>query len=404
MELGRRIGERAQGMQVRLYSNHPFPWRSDGGARDAFEREALRELTARPERPFFRFEHVDGRPVLRYATADRMRAGCVPCHNSHPSSPRTDWKIGDVRGVLEIVRPLDRATSQARTGLHETFVLMSGMAVLAVFGLGLGIGRLRRANTELTQTLQSLKESIGKVALQRDELAHVARVAALGELTAAIAHELNQPLAAISANAQATRRVLASGRQPDDLDEVLDDIVSDAGRAGGLIRRLRDLLRRRQLERIPLDVNQALLDIESIALTETRRHEARLVLQLAPGLPPVAGDAVQLQQVVLNLVRNASEAMAGTPPEDREIVVRTYAETPEEITVAVEDAGPPVDADTLEAMFRPFHTTKPDGLGMGLPISRSIIEAHGGRIWSAPGPHGLVVRFTLPATREPSAA
>ena len=239
---------------------------------------------------------------------------------------------------------------------------------------------------------------------QRDELTHMARVGALGQLTAALAHELNQPLAAIRANAQATRRLLAAGRQPDDLDEVLGDIADDAARAGDLIRRLRDLLRRREMEKIPLDVNQALQDVEPIALTEARLHEARLVLQLAPALPRVAGDAVQLQQVLLNLVRNASEAMAETPPEDREIVVRTYAETPEELTVAVEDAGPPVEEATLEAMFTPFHTTKAEGLGMGLAISRSIVEAHGGRLWASRRPErGLVVRFTLPAQRETAA-
>ena len=229
----------------------------------------------------------------------------------------------------------------------------------------------------------------------------MARVAALGELTAALAHELNQPLAAIQANAQATRRLLAAGQQPDDLDEVLGDIVSDATRAADLIRRLRDLLRRRELEKILLDVNEALQDVESIALTEARRHEARLVLRLAPGLPRVAGDAVQLQQVLLNLVRNASEAMDKTPPEDREIVVRSYADTPAELVVSVEDAGPPIDAATLDSMFTPFHTTKPEGLGMGLAISRSIVEAHGGRLWAARRVRrGLVVRFTLPTPRE----
>jgi signal transduction histidine kinase len=402
MELGRRIGEGTPGMRVRLYSDRPFPWRADGGPRDAFEAEALRRLTASPERPFYRFEVVDGRPSLRYATADRMRAACVPCHNSHPDSPRRDWKVGDVRGVLEVITPLDRVAARTRTGLQETLLLMSAMAVLAVSGLGLGIGRLRRTNTELMQALQSLGASREQIELQRDELAHVARVGALGQLTAALAHELNQPLAAIRANAQATRRLLAAGRRPDDLDEALGDIASDAARAADLIRRLRDLLRRREMEKIPVDVNRVIQDVEPIALPEARRHEARLALRLAPDLPRVAGDAVQLQQVLLNLVRNAGEAMTSTPVERREIVVRTSAGTEAEVTVAVEDAGPPVDPATLGAMFTPFHSTKPEGLGMGLAISRSIVEAHGGRLWAERREAGgLAVRFTLPATREP---
>lgn len=171
-------------------------------------------LRARPERPFFRFEVVDGHPSLRYATADRMRAACVSCHNTHPDSPRTNWAVGDVRGVLEIIRPLDRAVAQTRVGLRATFALMAGMGVLAVSGLALGIGRLRRSNTELAATLQGLRESMKQVDLQRDELTHVGRVAALGELTAALAHELNQPLAAIRANAQATQRTSSTSPSP----------------------------------------------------------------------------------------------------------------------------------------------------------------------------------------------
>ena len=248
------------------------------------------------------------------------------------------------------------------------------------------------------------RESEESARRRQDELAHVARVAALGELTAALAHELNQPLAAIRANAQATQRLLAAGRKLDDLDEILRDIVRDAIRAGDLILRLRNLLRRRAIEKVPLDVNQVIVDVESIARAEVARHDARLVLQLAATVPLTSGDAVQLQQVLLNLVRNAAEAMVGIAPELRDVVVRTAAETPEELAVSVEDVGPRIDDATLQNMFQPFHTTKPDGLGMGLAISRSIIEAHGGRLSAERRPEeGLVLQFSLPAEREQSA-
>ena len=125
MELSERISKQSTGMQARLYSDFPFPWRKEGGPRDDFEREAIRQLRQFPDQPFYRFEDFQGRQSLRYAVADRMEAGCVSCHNTHPDSPKTDWKLGDVRGVLEIIRPLDSIIAQTRAGLRETFALMA---------------------------------------------------------------------------------------------------------------------------------------------------------------------------------------------------------------------------------------------------------------------------------------
>jgi len=236
---------------------------------------------------------------------------------------------------------------------------------------------------------------------QRDDLAHMARVAALGELTTALAHELNQPLAAIHTNAQATRRLLAAGRAPGDLDEVLGDIVAAAGRAADLIRRLRNLLRRRQLEKVPFEMNEMLRDVQPFLSAEAQRHGCRLTCYLAAGLPRVAGDAVQLQQVLLNLVKNAAEAMGTVATGQREVVVRTADLGDGQVTVSVEDSGPPIDDAALATMYSPFHTTKAGGLGMGLAISRSIVEAHAGRLWAEPRREGgLAVRFALPASRE----
>jgi len=126
MELGRRIGEHGTGMRVKLYSDYPFPSRKDRPPMDSFEKEALVRLRAAPDSPFFRVESVDGRLFLRYATADRMRPACVSCQNTHPASPKKDWKNGDVRGVLQIMRPLDRARTQTAAGLRDTFILMGG--------------------------------------------------------------------------------------------------------------------------------------------------------------------------------------------------------------------------------------------------------------------------------------
>jgi signal transduction histidine kinase len=151
IEFGKHIGDKSPGMQIRLYSEYPFPFRKDGGARDDFEREALVQLRKQPDKPFFRFENFQGRPSLRYGTAVQLKAGCVSCHNTHPESPKTDWKVGDVRGVQEIIRPLDSAVAQTRAGLQGTFVVLATMGLFGLGGLGLVIGRMRQTSAELEQ-------------------------------------------------------------------------------------------------------------------------------------------------------------------------------------------------------------------------------------------------------------
>ena len=149
IEFGKHVSKKGSGMLVRLYSDHPFPFRKDGGARDDFEKEALLQLRKQPDKPFFRFEDYQGRPSLRYGTAVPMKAGCVACHNTHPESPKTDWKVGDVRGVQEIIRPLDGAAAETRAGWQGTFILLAAMGFLGLSGLALAIGRMRRSSTEL---------------------------------------------------------------------------------------------------------------------------------------------------------------------------------------------------------------------------------------------------------------
>jgi C4-dicarboxylate-specific signal transduction histidine kinase len=281
----------------------------------------------------------------------------------------------------------------------------------------IGLAAVRRARHWTSQEIQRLR-LVGEIIMdalvhreaqeaarhQRDELAHLARVVALGELTAALAHELNQPLAAIRTNAEALELFVAQGKPIGHLDSALADIIGDATRAGSLIRRLHDLLRRRQMARVALDINRTILDVRPIIITDARRHGVGVTFRLAPDLPRVWGDTVQLQQVVLNLVRNAAEAMAGAAADTGEIAVSTSrAPTAGQIMVSVDDAGPAIDDATFQLLFAPFQTTKPEGLGMGLAISRSIIQAHGGHLWAERRPEGgLAARFTIPA-RTPEA-
>jgi signal transduction histidine kinase/integral membrane sensor domain MASE1 len=238
----------------------------------------------------------------------------------------------------------------------------------------------------------------------RQELAHFTRVSTMGELTASLAHELNQPLTGILTNAQAARRFLQM-RPPDlgELDGALTDIIEDDRRAGEVIQRLRDLLRKGEFQRLSLDLNALIEDIVKLLSSDAIIRNARMTLDLYPGLPPVTGDRVQLQQVVLNLLVNAMEAMDDGKRTEQRLTVRTALADSRLVIVSVEDGGPGLGTDAEEQVFDPFYTTKREGMGMGLPIARSIINAHGGAIWAMNNPTGgATFHFTLPRAAPPA--
>jgi C4-dicarboxylate-specific signal transduction histidine kinase len=233
-------------------------------------------------------------------------------------------------------------------------------------------------------------------------LAHVTRVTALGELTASIAHEVNQPLAAIVTNGDAGLRWL--DREVPQLDEVrsaVERIIDSAKLAGEVIARLRALSRKTTSEKIRLDINEVVNEVLSLIRREISVHQVWVRLDLASSLLSVFGDRVQLQQVVLNLLVNSIQAMALVDDRPRELLIRSRAYNSEHVLVEVRDSGVGVDPEHAGRLFNAFFTTKADGMGMGLSICRSIIEAHGGRIWASPnaGP-GTIFQFTLPALRS----
>jgi PAS domain S-box-containing protein len=242
------------------------------------------------------------------------------------------------------------------------------------------------------------KQAELEVQQQRQLLTHLTRVATLGELSGALAHELNQPLTAILSNAQAAQRLLA--REPVQLDEVreiLDDIAAEDRRAGEVIRRLRALLRRGETPRQPLDVNEVTGDVLRLARSELVAHGVSVTTQLAPGLPPVQGDRVGLQQVLLNLIINACDAMRLDAPARRQLTVVTEPEGQVAVRIAIADRGPGLPLDTAERVFEPFFTTKEHGLGLGLVICRSIVATHGGRLVASNNAEGgATFSFVLP--------
>ena len=242
------------------------------------------------------------------------------------------------------------------------------------------------------------KQAEQRIEDQRNELAHVTRVAAIGQLASSLAHELNQPLGAILRNAEAGELFL---QEPSpDLDElraILADIRKDDQRAGELIDRVRDLIKDRHPVRSSLDLNLLVGNVAALVRPDVEKRRVRLTLETDPALPPIHGDRVQLQQVLLNLLLNAMDALDGESAERRLVTVRVrLVGATAEVTVS--DTGHGIAADKLSRVFEPFFSSKPDGLGMGLAISRNIIEAHGGRLWAENNEAGgATLTIALPA-------
>ena len=252
--------------------------------------------------------------------------------------------------------------------------------------------------TERKQAEQAVRESERRYHEAQMELAHVNRVATIGQLSASIAHEVNQPLSGIVTNASTLARMLAA--DPPNVAGALETArraVRDANRASDIIARLRALFAKKETSNDLVDVNEASNEIISLSQREFQSSGVVVRAEFTENLLPVKGDRVQLQQVLLNLIRNGLDAMSTVDHHQRQLTITTAKADPDNISVAVRDSGPGVAPENLERIFDAFYTTKPEGLGMGLSICRTIIEAHGGRLWAtAANPQGTILQFTLP--------
>jgi len=233
----------------------------------------------------------------------------------------------------------------------------------------------------------------------QSELAHANRVATMGQLTASIAHEIKQPIAAASTNAGAALRFLE--RSPPDVAEVraaLTRILNETGRTNDVVDRIGSLIKKAPRRKEVVDLNAAILEVTALTRSEAVKTGVTVGTQLAGELPRIQCDRVQLQQVMLNLIVNAIQSMSGVEDGNRELHISTVSIEPEGVCVAVRDTGHGLRPESLPRLFEPFYTTKPDGMGMGLSICRSIIEAHGGRLWATRcEPRGALFQFTIPA-------
>jgi len=262
--------------------------------------------------------------------------------------------------------------------------------------------RVEERTAELRQANDTLRERGEALQKVQTELAHVSRVMTLGELTASIAHEVNQPLAAIVTNGNACLRWLG-GATPNlgEARQAVERIIKDSYRASEVISRIRTLVKKTPPRSDLIDLNEVITEVFALAQSEVRRNRVSLQPQLSADLPRVRGDRVQLQQVILNLIINGLESIAKSKDGTRELAVRSDRDKANNVVIAVSDSGEGLDTANTDRVFDAFFTTKPDGMGMGLAISRTIIESHGGRLWAtANSPRGAVFQFSLPVDAE----
>jgi len=305
----------------------------------------------------------------------------------HVRAANNDGVWNDTGASLAFtVQPYFWQTTWFRAAVVLLFIGGSGGVVWAA-----SRSRHRRELAELERTR-----------VQQGELAHLSRVTMLGELSGSLAHELNQPLTSILSNAQAAIRFLArDGADLDEVRDILKDIVDEDHRAGEIIRRLRALLKKGDVQRHPLAINDVVLEVLKLVRSDLGNQSVTTHTALAPDLPMVSGDRVQLQQVLLNLVINASDAMRSNAADDRQIVVRTELGDGNGVRVSVSDGGCGMASETLARVFEPFFSTKNHGLGLGLSVCHTIVSAHGGTLRAANNPdRGATFTVTLPLSGE----
>ena len=383
----------------------------DASGRHFVPQDVLRDLSARSRAPFYGFfaSYVGAGVVggvvpsfeehgrLAGEIAVRMMAGEpaseIALEVSPPPVCRADWTQLERLGLDAARLPADCEILDRPPSLwseHRTAVLV-GAAVIGAQGMLLAALLVQWRRRRLAER---------EAESRRADLVHASRLALAGELTASIAHEINQPLGAILANAAAAQMILE--RDPSrtaEVCQILSDIRDDDRRASEVIRHLRTLLSRREMERVEVEVNAVVRGVLALVERDATRRGVEIAIELAP-LPPVRGDAVHLEQVVLNLVLNAFESMADTPAGQRRVTLRTE-EAGDGVEISIEDSGPGFAPDQLDRLFEAYFTTKRHGMGLGLAIARFIVEAHGGRIGAAQAEAGgALFRIVLPAMRR----
>jgi len=433
MLLGNRIGEKKSGGSTRLYSDYPFPWREKGGPADQFERKALINLRINPDEPYYSFEEKDGRPVLRYATADIMRPSCIKCHNEHPDTPKNDWKVGDVRGVLEVIFPLDQASQASANHAWTTIIGIVALSVMGFIGVGLVFQQTRMASrgmansnrkleianhrlaqreTELTKLLASVERQRKEVTEANNTLENrskqidMARRAALNmmedmeeakrmadsatlaksEFLANMSHEIRTPMTAILGFADVLRE---SGQNSEQLESI-NTIKRNGDHLLGIINDILDLSKveagKMTLDAIDCSPRAIMKDVISLMQVRADAKGVSLVTE-CDGLVPakIQSDPNRLRQILINIVGNAIKfTEVGSVRLDLKLTSNPGQDPQMQFTVT--DTGIGLTDKQIVNLFQPFvqadtsTTRKFGGTGLGLTISKRMAELLGGDI------------------------
>ncbi|NHZ84062.1 response regulator [Massilia sp. CCM 8695] len=387
IELGQRIGLRDAGMQVRLFSAYPFPWRKDGGPRDAFERDALATLVNNPTQSFVRVEQFQGRPAVRFAVADRMRASCVACHNSYPGSPKTDWKLGDVRGVLEVTRPIAPVAVAAQQTLRNTFALILGLGGLCTLAMAVLMRKQRRYAHGLSSEIADRKAAESALIARSSALEQARNEAsaanhAKSSFLAAMSHEIRTPMNGIIGMTELLLRTELNPRQQrftetvhrsgEALLTIIDDILDFSKIEAGKL----------TLEQMPFDIRQTIEDVAALLADGAQRKGLEFICDISRSVPwSVRGDQVRVRQIMINLLNNAIKFT-----ERGEISLAAAWLAPGCLQLRVSDTGIGVPAEVVATLFQPFRqadsstTRKYGGTGLGLAIVRQLTEMMAGSV------------------------
>jgi Histidine kinase-, DNA gyrase B-, and HSP90-like ATPase/Protein of unknown function (DUF3365)/His Kinase A (phospho-acceptor) domain len=361
MILGDRIGSDLDGAETHLYSAYPFPWRQNtGGLIDPFRIDAWQALTKNPDRPHYVFTQYKGRPVLRYATADLMRESCVQCHNTHPDTPKTGWKTGDVRGVLEIIHPMQATLEQTAAGKRDMFILTAIVTIFGIVCLVTLVKKFKATTVELERRVDARTQEIRHIEKQ---LTKSKKMAAIGEISSGMAHEVNQPLGAI----KLTISILKSALDQSDQKKALlqtDRIDKQVDRIDKIITQLNTFQHGSHTSRFRPTV---VSDIINNAVEQVTAHHTNTDIVVSVDHPnsiqPVYANIIDMERVLINLLTNAIYAVENNI--NKRIEIRAH-DTGDKVILSVSDNGPGIPRDIIDKLFDPFFTTKPVGKGTGL--------------------------------------